>query len=374
MRGQGEIANLRLLEYKRSELPAGSGTAIQQEIDSILEPYIAHGTQPIERATIIAIGGSDLTRDLTDDEINAVFAFSELLAFAGLATRQFFSQSEYCNRDVFQLVVQRYSEPKGGAAFTSRRRDGSVTRYVTRDALAIKRPEYIQAPVSTKVDIPLLNALVQAQRELDQEIWNAYFEAIVNYGVANRDSPDLTLQIEAVLMIGAFERLFDLRGGKENALAHCFAAALQPTEEVAIETCTRFSTPEAQSFLSQHHSIRNAWIRDFFRLRGNLAHGLITPGYRSRWSLQEHLLLGSYIFPLLVKSKFSRDGLYVLTDRDQDDIDVFERLACVELFPQVSNDPTDAEAESREFPWNEVRSRFLFDRMATRISNRQRGE
>src|SRR5262245_52152096 len=136
MRGQGGITHLRLMEYKRGELPAGSGTAIQQEIDSVLEPYIAHGMRPIEQATIIAIGGSDLTRDLADDEINAVFAFSELLAFAGLATRQFFSQFEYCNRDVFQVVVHRYSEAKGGAALTSRRRDGSVIRYVTRDALA----------------------------------------------------------------------------------------------------------------------------------------------------------------------------------------------------------------------------------------------
>ena len=246
---------------------------------------------------------------------------------------------------------------------------------MTRGALAIQRPGYIQAsPVSTKVDIPLLNALVQAQGELDQKIWNAYFEAIVNYGVANRDSPDLTLQIEAVLMTGAFERLFDLRRGKEDDLAHSFAAALQPAEEVATETCSRFSTPDAQSFLSKHPSVRNAWIRDFFRLRGNLAHGLIAPGYRSRWTLQEHLLLGSYIFPLLVKCKLSRDGLYILTDLDHDDIDVFERLACVELFPQVSNSPTGAEAESREFPWNEVRRKFLFGRMSTRISNCQRGE
>jgi hypothetical protein len=37
-RGQGEITNLRLMKYKRGELPAGSGTAIQQEIDSVLEP------------------------------------------------------------------------------------------------------------------------------------------------------------------------------------------------------------------------------------------------------------------------------------------------------------------------------------------------
>ena len=90
--------------------------------------------------------------------------------------------------------------------------------------------------------------------------------------------------------------------------------------------------------------------------------------------MQEHLLLGSYIFPLLVKCKLSRAGLYTLTDRDQDDIDVFERLACVELFPQVSDDPTNAEDESREFSWNEVRSGFLFDRMSARISIRQRGE
>lgn len=366
MSGQGEIANLRLMEYKRGKLPAGSGTPLQQEIDSILEPYRAHGQRPIDGATILVVGESGLTRELAEEEIDAVFAFAELLAFAGLATRQFFSQFEYSNRDLFQVVVQRYSEAKGGAAFTYRRRDGSATNYVTRGALTIQRPGHIQAPMKVTMDIRLLNALVQAQREFDQELWNAYFEAIVNYGIANRDSPDLTLQTEAVLMASAFERLFDLRRGKEDELAQSFTAALQPAEEAPAEACARFSDPEAQSFLQKHLPVRNAWIRDFFRLRGNLAHGLITRGYRSRWSLQEHLLLASYIFPLLVKCKLSRDGLYTLTDRDQGDIDVFEQLACVELFPKASNDPTDEEAENIKFPWNEIRGSFLFKRMFTR--------
>src|SRR5437879_1381767 len=98
----------------------------------------------------------------------------------------------------------------------------------------------------------------------------------MNYGIANRDSPDLTLQTEAVLMTGAFERLFDLRRGKEDDLAQGVTAALQPAEEIPAETCPRFSDPEAQSFLRTHHPVRNAWIRDFFRLRGNLAHGRLT--------------------------------------------------------------------------------------------------
>ena len=372
MSGQGEIANLRLMEYKRGELPAGSGTPLQQEIDSILEPYRAHGHRPIDSATILVVGESGLTRDLAEEEIHAVFAFAELLAFAGLATRQFFSQDGYSNRDLFQVVVQRYSEAKGGAAFTYRRRDGSATNFVARDVLEIQRPGHIQSPIKAAVDIPLLNALVQAQGELDQELWNAYFEAIVNYGIANRDSPDLTLQTEVVLMVGAFERLFDLRGGRAHDLAQNFTAALQPAEEIPAEACARFSDPETQAFLQKHHTVRNAWIRDFYALRNNLAHGMIAPGYRSRWSLKEHLLLASYIFPLVVKGKLCRDGLYTLTDRDQDDIDMIEQLACVELFPQTSNDPIDKEAENIEFPWNEVRGRFLFERMFTRASSRER--
>jgi hypothetical protein len=371
MSGQGEIVNFRLMEYKRRELPAGSGTPLQQEIDSILESYRAHGQQPIDRATILVVGESGLTRELAEEEINAVFAFAELVAFAGLATRQFFSHFEYSNRDLFQVVVQRYSEAKGGATFTYRRRDGFVTNYVTRDALAIQRPGHIVVPMKATVDIPLLNAFVQAREQFDQESWNAYFEAIVNYGIANRDSPDLTLHTEAVLMSGAFERLFNLRSGKENELAESFTAALQPAEEIPAETCARFSDPEAEPFLRKHYPVRNAWIRDFFRFRGNLAHGQIAPGYRSRWSLQEHLLLASYIFPLLVKCKLSRDGLYTLTDRDQADIDVFEKLACVELFPKASTDPIDEEAENVKFPWNEVRGSFLFKRMFTRASSRE---
>lgn len=369
MSGQREIMNLHLMEYKRGEFPAGAETPLQQEIDSILEPYRAHGQQPIDRATILVVGESGLTRELAEEEINAVFAFAELLAFAGLATRKFFSQFEYSNRDLFRVVVQRYNEAKDGATFTYRRRDGFAANYITRGALTIQRPGHIQSPMKANVDIPILNALVQAQGKFNQELWNAYYEAIVNYGIANRDSPDLTLQTEVVLMTSAFERLFDLRRGKEEELAQSFTAALEPAEEVPAEACVRFSDTEGQSFLLKHHPVRNAWIRDFFRLRGNLAHGMITPDYRSKWSLQEHLLLASYIFPLLVKCRLSRDGLYTLTDSDQDDIDVFEQLACVELFPKAINNLTEEKVENVEFPWNEIRGRLLFKRMFTRASS-----
>ncbi len=78
MSGQGEIANLRLMEYKRGELPAGSGTPLQQEIDSILEAYRAHGQRPIDGATILVVGKGGLTRELAEEEINSTFAFAEL--------------------------------------------------------------------------------------------------------------------------------------------------------------------------------------------------------------------------------------------------------------------------------------------------------
>ncbi len=96
-----------------------------------------------------------------------------------------------------------------------------------------------------------------------------------------------------------------------------------------------------------HFRLIGQWIRDFFRLRGNMAHGKITSRSPQVWLTPVHLLLGSYVFPLLVKIMLQQEKIYQMGENDQFDIDVFEPLASEELF-------NSNHKRGDEYVWNKV--------------------
>lgn len=352
---EAKFGNYRLIPYERGKRPFGSGTSEQETVDDVLEPYVERGSQPISEATLVRVGQNDLLSDIGEGEANTIFIFSELLAIAGLSKRRFFGLAtfEYCNRDIFQVVVQRFSRSVGGATRTYRRRDGTTTSYTTRDALRIHKPGHAVHPLGFDLDTPLLEALLAAQDCLEESEWGAIFESVASFNLANTDSKYVAIQIEPVLLISAFERLLDC-GGKEHALASAFTDAIVPQEERRPSSCKRLVELDVENRFKSSESIREVWIRDCFRLRGNLAHGRLDPKYPSLWNLNDHLLLGSFVFPLVLKSRLASLGFYDVDPEDQLFIDVFEDLACEEHC--VSYD------EPEEYPWNRIIGEAMFAR------------
>jgi len=94
-----------------------------------------------------------------------------------------------------------------------------------------------------------------------------------------------------------------------------------------------------------------------------LAHGRIKPVRPLTWSLHEHLLLGSFIFPLALKVLLSQEGFYNLTADDRDLIDIFEKLLVTELF---KSDGHEALADS--WPWNQVMEDMQTSRLARTLA------
>ena len=130
-----ELGPYRLVPYERGKQPFGSQGNLQKSIDDVLQPYRVRGEIPIERATFIHARDREITADLTDEAINALFVFSELLALCALSKRRFFHAAmfQYCNREALRLYVQHFTGTKG-VSVTNRRRDGTTLSYITGDA------------------------------------------------------------------------------------------------------------------------------------------------------------------------------------------------------------------------------------------------
>jgi hypothetical protein len=182
-----------------------------------------------------------------------------------------------------------------------------------------------------------------------QPWWDQFFEAIFWFNRANTDSDSVIPQIEAVETIGAFERLLGLHNGSEKELRRELSSCFIPTKEMLRENSERSKRFESC------RTVRQAWITDFFRLRGDHSHGRRKARYISAWSLKEHLLLGAFLFPLLTKVKLSKAGLYTLSRRDRAGLDAFEVLASADLFERQMEDAT-----SQDYPWNRIFAEVLF--------------
>jgi hypothetical protein len=331
------VGAFELVPYVRGQYTGPDAGAI----DLVTAPYREVPDTPIREAVLLRLGENDLVADLDEKQLDAIFAFGEMIALAGLSRRRFFFHSGYSNRDHYRLVVQRFDEPGKGTLLKLRRRDGVNNVFVTAAVHRVPCPRHVH-PEQVDLDVPLLEALVACR---DHANAPDFVDSMITFNLANTDSSTMSPHVELVLMSGALEKVLGCRSGKDDDLARAFEPAIAPRQSVARPACPRLGS---STKFSKSTTVRDVWIRDLFVLRGDLAHGKVAQQYPSIWAVREHLLLASFIFPLVMKAQLTKHSLYCLSEEDRLQVDAFERLACArDLFT-----PTDK--FRNRFPWNDI--------------------
>lgn len=315
--------NIELYPY----LIGSNAYGIGNTVDSYLRAYESFPGRPIEKALILKFKNKEFFDELDQGERNEIFAFTEIAAFSSLALRQFFNQlGYYTNYDSLKCIIQMIQPGQSSVAVRSRRRDGGKLAGFTAKTFKVICPFHVSAGTLIDFDHGLMNSLLESWKNGNFEKYNL---SIFNFDCANTDSDLVTPYVELVLTCSAFERLFEIDSASESKFAKKFLKLL--------EVQTENKCPEK----------RNVWIRDFFQTRNQLAHGKTKSLMKSKWPINEHLLLATYIFPILVKISLQNDKCYVLTDDDRFDIYLFDLLIkCSGLFKEVNND----------YSWNKIRS------------------
>ena len=281
------------------------------------------GTTP--GADIDEVAGQDL------------FVMSEVVAFAGLASRDFFSHN-YWSRDNFRLVLQNYEEPKPGTRYSTRRRDGATTVLVSETAHVVRTPEHVSVSSNVTLDEDLLQVLRSHKEHGD---WDRLYEAILNFNLANTDSEAVSPSMEMVLMHAAFERLAGGSSGKCEPVITFIEESLGDFERLGPGDSERLSTEAWAARYSKRKTLASVWMHDFCALRRSVAHGINPDKFPSLWNLREHLLMGAFLFPVLLRRTAG------LSDRSRKRtvIRAFERLLDVESFAVIG-----PEADPSELP------------------------
>ncbi len=305
--------NFGLLPYEK-ENKENYVKRYDQKVVSALEESLDHfyensdsSDRKIDGATILSIN-AQITHEIDEALEVKLASLIELIAFCGLSDRDFFRNGEsYCNRDNFQL--KRFSVESNSVAYKviTRRRDGSNNNSIPKNSFREIIPDHVLKS-RVKLNDKFLQSLVSAQSRLEN--WDDIFQGIANFNLSNSDNSSTSETMELVFLVSAFEQLLGCKNGKEDDLANKFIELFDVSINMNISDCVRLQDRDKRGRFKSCNSIQEIWMKDLFRLRGNLAHGRHPKSYPSLWTLKEHLLLSSFIFPLALKECFSKQNMY----------------------------------------------------------------
>lgn len=302
--------------------PDGVATQVSAEtIGKVLSRYRESANFPLRAVTVLQYGGRPLGADFDEAERAAVFRFGQHLAVSGLSDRCFIGgfMDGYTASGHYQVVIQAFTEPyTGSVSLTHRRKDGDSNVMLGKSDVHFLRPAHLVGQGEPNINLQLLSAL-QSVQTLPQVVHEHLDASVIQYLLANSDSPDVPLEAESIATYAALERVSDsdqsLKDIRKKLPALLALVDSSPwTERLRIELGMRGDAedtePEVKRLVLQN------WLQQIYALRGNVAHGKPAHWAPKQWSQQEHLLAGAFIYPLALKCLLARHKLYALNEED----------------------------------------------------------
>lgn len=316
-----DVGEIKILSFQRHENIEGLDEVTQCRVNTILATYKTIEGKPIDRAALVQYGGKSLIDDLSEEERETIHELVALACFCGIARCEYFnSLGHYCNSDCFAIYIQKFDRADF-TALTTRRREGQTLSGWPIDDIAITVPVHCQTVREVSIDEALLKALTSHRMHSKDEAWARWQNAISCFNQANTDGENVRYQVEWVLLCSAFEHLLEAASDYKD-VAKKFVDAFMPSTHIPVKAAKR----KAQSWTDLNAPLRYEWMKEFYRIRGDFAHGKLNSHQPAVWNTLEHLVLGAIAFPLLVRCLLEKAGRYALTDSDTAQINAFERL------------------------------------------------
>jgi hypothetical protein len=320
-----EVGEISLVPFDRTARNEQFNLPELRRVLSILGSYRDLKGQPTRLLTLVKYRDTPIFADISSDDFQIARELVELTCFSAISNRTYLSFGEYCNASNFIFYGQRFaldSEDSGYAAITSRRRDGqrSDLRSFSNTVFSIPVQASRNEPVA--IDEQFLQSLVAFRKTGDSRVWSSWQNAIECFNLANTDADNISYQVEWTLLCGAFERILEA-DSKAVDVANKFSQVFRPLIPLAISQATR----KSDRWKAPNNPLSFEWMREFYSVRGDFAHGKLRTGQPLAWHPKEHLLLATIAFPLVAKCLLALAGKYSLTRNAQAEINAFECLA-----------------------------------------------
>lgn len=312
------------LENNCTQMKAIAGQGCE-DLNKIISSYKDIEGNTVNTVTILLYDGQwRMIRGRDEAVIDEV---TRIATLASMARNEFFQESNgrYANATLFEPIFQACREGNPHLAFRARRRDGYVlSGDYEHGKVNIACPIECQGIQNVEIDRALADALWNAR---ETPIGRRIITALSFFCLANTDSPTMELDAEVILMASAFDQVFETEKNNAHELAIKLGSLLNNYGSVSVEKAmktrkiwlgTHGVAPDEQRAWKVHQK----WIEEFYHLRNEKVHGdKRRQDDEWGWSMDEHLVMASFIFPLVVKLLLAQETCYSLTHIDKRELD-----------------------------------------------------
>ena len=322
------VCKIGFASYKKDQVPAVF-QPYGDDIARILASYCDIKGNPISQCILGYFQNGDACKNLTDAEVLRVNETAQLLAFCGLSRNEYFAQlGDYTNSTAFQVFFQRFSPGSELIALTIRRRDGeTLSGGYKHGEIKFSIPVQCAHLELCRVDLPLLEAFNKCLDSPDAQV-GRLVQAMSLYDQAHTDSDAVMSRREVILIASAFEQLFANCNGADD-LACKVSSLLDNYGSIKVGTSARSSMIQFSKGREKQEGdwfIHRKWAQELYQMRNDFTHGNEIARRRWGWSITEHLVMASFMFPLLVKILLAESSNYILTKTDLNHMKAIDHL------------------------------------------------
>jgi hypothetical protein len=331
-------ADVVFVPYSKTEPCPPALAKVQSEINHILKSYyeLKTKTQKTDGCVIACVQNKEEAWNIGENDFKKIKNATLCLYLAGISNNQYFNNyGSYCNFSCFQYFIQNFTS-------TSNIKDKGYVTYVVKtrgsihQLMGYKHGDYIITKplqclnnLAINVDSSLLKAL--GFLHVDIELENRILASARYFSLSHTDDAYADPEAELVFLAASFEMLF----GTENCrqLTDQFSEIFSNYSKIKIsdeynKRPNIFIEPEYPT--QKDWFIHKAWIKELHNLRSALVHGEDLNKRTWGWNINEHLIAGSFIYPLVLKIFLNNHALYQLTQHDLSQCRTFDRILSIQ--------------------------------------------
>ena len=296
----------------------------------ILSGFVDLEGNPIVSCTVVCIKGRNPAWDLSLSDQAVVQRAVQFLSLAALSANEYYAGGigNYANTSTFQMVLQRFTEPPKWVSFQIRRRDGrTIDGGYQHGEVHITVPLACRLLRFTSIDegfMEGLNSILASNSNMSRRLMSA----LSFFNLANSDSETMLQEAEVILTASAFEQLLETSGAL--GLSCGVGELLEEFGSVKIEAARSVRPGIAldRKYESEQIAwfVHRKWAEELYDLRSQIIHGELLSEREWGWSLFEHLVMGAFVFPLLVKLCLAKEGRYAPSNEDKIKCQAIDRL------------------------------------------------
>lgn len=315
-----EVGGYRFVPYERATQNVEIDAHFRSILDEILSAYYNLTGTPRNKCVLICAPSRTPSWDIGAGEDDNIRKAVALLSLAGISSNKYYRPHDnYVNSSAFSFFYQRFTDPLKGVAIQGKRKDlRCLDGGYQHGEIKFTVPICCKSTDPVVVDGELIEGINRALKNMSL-LDNRLLPALSFYNLANTDSDNMLIEAECILMGSAFEQLLDVDNKYRMSceIGNVFKEYKSATVRDALKTRPGIKLDTQYEKEQKEWQVVRKWIEELYDLRSVFVHG---EKYDSRswgWLPVEHMIMGEFIFPLIVKILLQAERCYELTSWDK---------------------------------------------------------